>query len=301
MRNRILKRPMFRMGGDVENTGIMNGMRQRYAESSPEGVQPKREPMLFRPSMNDFLIQFGLDLASRPPGGNIFQTAAAAAKEPFQVMQAKKLREQELLGDREFQRELLQEKLAGQKEIAQIGQGMKNYDTYLDAGLKRFGNDVIMAENFANFMSTVKPELDTTYGKSQFGGFIQTDLDKKDAKQKFLNKNSGKIGKVFYDLKQDKLYQIVQRDETIGLQEVTIANISDTEGNVQPVPTEKKTVTDKRNEYRDTINPQLKKIREKKTKELEEKLYNYCVESIRFICTITAPAYEKACAFLKKY
>jgi hypothetical protein len=271
MRNRILKRPMFRMGGDVENTGIMNGMRQRYADSSSEGVQPKREPMLFRPSMNDFLIQFGLDLASRPPGGNIFQTAAAAAKEPFQVMQAKKLREQELLGDREFQKELLQEKLAGQKEIAQIGVGMKNYDTYLDAGLKRFDNDVIMAENFANFMSTVKPELDTTYGKSQFGGFIQTDLDKKDAKQKFLNKNSGKIGKVFYDLKQDKLYQIVQRDETIGLQEVTIANISDTEGNVQPVPTEKKTVTDKRNEYRDTINPQLKKIREKKTKELEEK------------------------------
>ena len=271
MRNRILKRPMFRMGGDVENTGIMNGMRQRYADSSSEGVQPKREPMLFRPSMNDFLIQFGLDLASRPPGGNIFQTAAAAAKEPFQVMQAKKLREQELLGDREFQRELLQEKLAGQKEIAQIGQGMKNYDTYLDAGLKRFDNDVIMAENFANFMSTVKPELDTTYGKSQFGGFIQTDLDKKDAKQKFLNKNSGKIGKVFYDLKQDKLYQIVQRDQTIGLQEVTIANISDTEGDVQPVPTEKKTVTDKRNEYRDTINPQLKKIREKKTKELEEK------------------------------
>jgi hypothetical protein len=271
MKNRILKRPMFRMGGDVENTGIMDGMRRRYAESSPEGVQPRREPMLFRPSMNDFLIQFGLDLASRPPGGNIFQTAAAAAKEPFQVMQAKKLREQELLGDREFQRELLQEKLAGQKEIAQIGVGMKNYDTYLDAGLKRFDNDVIMAENFANFMTTTKPELDTTYGKSQFGGFIQTDLDKKDAKQKFLNKNSGKIGKVFYDLKQDKLYQIVQRDETIGLQEVTVANISDAEGEVQPVPTEEKTVTEKRNEYRDTINPKLEEIREKKRKELEEK------------------------------
>jgi hypothetical protein len=271
MKNRILKRPMFRMGGDVENTGIMDGMRRRYAESSPEGVQPRREPMLFRPSMNDFLIQFGLDLATRPPGGNIFQTAAAAAKEPFQVMQAKKLREQELLGDREFQRELLQEKLAGQKEIAQIGVGMKNYDTYLDAGLKRFDNDVIMAENFANFMTTTKPELDTTYGKSQFGGFIQTDLDKKDAKQKFLNKNSGKIGKVFYDLKQDKLYQIVQRDETIGLQEVTVANISDAEGEVQPVPTEEKTVTEKRNEYRDTINPKLEEIREKKRKELEEK------------------------------
>ena len=36
-------------------------------------------------------------------------------------------------------------------------------------------------------------------------------------------------------------------------------------------------------------------------KRIREKLYNYCVESIKFICTITAPAYENACAFLKKY
>ena len=240
MKNRILKRPMFRMGGDVENTGIMHGMRNRYAESDPKGVQPKREPMLFRPSMNDFLIQFGLDLASISPGGNIFQTAAAAAKEPFAIMQAKKMREGELESDRAFQRELLQEKLESQKEIAQMSVGMKNYDTYLDAGLKRFDNDVIMAEHFANFMSKTKTELDTTYGKSQFGGFIEQDLDKKDAKQKFLNKNSGKIGKVFYDLKQDKLYQIVRRDETIGLQEVTISSISDDEGTTMPAPGESK-------------------------------------------------------------
>jgi len=273
MRNRILKRPMFRMGGDVENTGIMDGMRRRYAESDPEGVQPKREPMLFRPSMNDFLIQFGLDLASRPPGGNIFQTAAAAAKEPFQVMQAKKLREQELEGDRAFQRELLQEKLAGQKEIAQIGQGMKNYDTYLDAGLKRFGNDVIMAENFANFMSTVKPELDTAYGKSQFGGFIQTDLDKKDAKQKFLNKNEGKIGKVFYDLKQDKLYQIVRRDDTIGLQEVTVANISDDEGTTMPAPGETKPeLTEYQKGIIEGVDKSVKEKEEEKEKQRIENL-----------------------------
>ena len=30
MMKRILKRPMFRMGGDVENVGIMDGMRNRY-------------------------------------------------------------------------------------------------------------------------------------------------------------------------------------------------------------------------------------------------------------------------------
>ena len=32
---------MFRMGGSTENVGIMDGMRQRYAESDPKGVQPK--------------------------------------------------------------------------------------------------------------------------------------------------------------------------------------------------------------------------------------------------------------------
>ena len=268
MKNRILKRPMFRMGGDVENTGIMDGMRNRYAESDPKGVQPKREPMLFRPSMNDFLIQFGLDLATRSPGGNIFQTASAAAKEPFAIMQAKKMREGELEGDRAFQRELLQEKLESQKEIAQMSVGMKNYDTYLDAGLKRFDNDVIMAENFANFMSKTKKELDDSYGKEQFGGFIEQDLGKKDAKQKFLNKNGGKIGKVFYDLKQDKLFQIVRRDETIGLQEVTVSNISDDEGTTMPAPGESKpTLTPYQKEVIEGVEKSQKEKAEEKEKQ----------------------------------
>ena len=31
--SRVLKRPMFKMGGDVENVGIMDGMRKRYSEA----------------------------------------------------------------------------------------------------------------------------------------------------------------------------------------------------------------------------------------------------------------------------
>jgi hypothetical protein len=151
---------------------------------------------------------------------------------------------------------------------------MKNYETYLDAGLKRFGNDIIMGENFANFMTKVKPELDTTFGKSQFGGFIQTDLDKKDAKQKFLNKNSGKIGKVFYDLKQDKLFQIVQRDDVIGLQEVTISSISDDEGTTMPAP----------NESKPTLTPYQKKVIEgveKSQKEKEEEKEKQRIKNLK--------------------
>ena len=115
MMKRILKRPMFKMGGDVENVGIMNNMRQRYESGTGSaGVQipnmkpgsteitmdyskPQGLPIDSRlaqrmqlinqlapgPNLNNFLIDFGLNLASAPPRGNILSTAAGAAREPF--------------------------------------------------------------------------------------------------------------------------------------------------------------------------------------------------------------------------
>ena len=121
MMKRILKRPMFRMGGDVENVGIMDGMRQRYAEAGSVGEQipgmkpgsteivmdysktgsipttadsrlQRRLDLINRltpgPNLNQFLIDFGLNLASGPPRGNILSTAAAAARDPFQRFMA---------------------------------------------------------------------------------------------------------------------------------------------------------------------------------------------------------------------
>ena len=113
MMKRILKRPMFRMGGDVENVGIMDGMRKRYSKgTNPEdidatytaaganfrptnqNVMPQMDSNLARkmelinklapgPNLNQFLIDFGLNLASGVPRGNILSTAASAAREPF--------------------------------------------------------------------------------------------------------------------------------------------------------------------------------------------------------------------------
>jgi len=274
MKNRILKRPMFRMGGDVENTGIMDGMRNRYAESDPKGVQPKREPMLFRPSMNDFLIQFGLDLASRSPGGNIFQTAAAAAKEPFAIMQAKKMREGELEGERAFKRELLETEMEGAKERAQIAAGIKSYDTYVDVGFKKY-NDIVLAENFANFMTKTKPQIDSGFGSSQFAGFIEQDLSKENVKNRFIKNNAGKIGKVFFDLKQNRLLQLkrIDHEGNVDLVPTTIANIGDTEGTTMPTPqkSEAEIKKDSSSAYREDINKKLKKLREKRIKDLDDK------------------------------
>jgi len=105
--NRIMRRPMFRKGGSADE-GITSGLRQGYATNENNSVQQddlskidignmnmqqlrdlasqmayKAPPMAPDRSLDDFKIDFGLDLISRPPSGNIFQTAALSAKEPF--------------------------------------------------------------------------------------------------------------------------------------------------------------------------------------------------------------------------
>jgi len=86
---------MFRLGGNTDQ-GIMSGVvpRQGYDVG---GEAQKIEKILRRgagvrpdTSMANLLIDFGLNVASAPPTGSIFSTAAGAAKEPFQRYQASK-------------------------------------------------------------------------------------------------------------------------------------------------------------------------------------------------------------------
>ena len=89
--SRIFHRPMFRTGGS-SNSGITSGLRQGYQGGKLAQVQqdlailnqlaPAPEPRRSQAGSN-FLINFGLDLASRSPQGNIIQTAAMSAREPF--------------------------------------------------------------------------------------------------------------------------------------------------------------------------------------------------------------------------
>ena len=114
--NRIMKRPMFRKGGSA-GEGITSGLAPRQGYNTNENNTVKQNdlskvdlrnmdmqqikdladrmafqapPMAPDNSLRDFKIDFGLDLVSRTPGGNIFQTAGAAAKEPFNRFRASK-------------------------------------------------------------------------------------------------------------------------------------------------------------------------------------------------------------------
>jgi len=98
---RFLHRPMFRTGGS-SNSGITSGLRQGYQDGKLARLQqdlailnqlaPAPEPRRSQAGSN-FLMNFGLDLASRSPQGNILQTAAMSAREPLQRFQQEKMYE----------------------------------------------------------------------------------------------------------------------------------------------------------------------------------------------------------------
>ena len=109
--NRTLRRPMFRTGGSAE--GITSGLAPRQGYAEPPGdvkqndlskvdirnmnMQQLRDlasRVSYKPrgtNFNDFLINMGLDLVSRPRSGNIFQQVATSAKGPYEkFMEGKK-------------------------------------------------------------------------------------------------------------------------------------------------------------------------------------------------------------------
>ena len=82
MMNKYLHRPMFRKGGSAPQ-GITSGLQRKgfAAGSTRDRLMKAVGPS--RSNLNDFLINFGLNMASGSPTGNIFQTAAAQAKDPY--------------------------------------------------------------------------------------------------------------------------------------------------------------------------------------------------------------------------
>ena len=96
---RVLKRPMFRLGGPA-NEGITSGLAPRlgYADGKTfeermeerQALYDKYAPTRGRGDLSQFLIDFGLDVASATPSGSILSTAAASAKDPYARYTAKK-------------------------------------------------------------------------------------------------------------------------------------------------------------------------------------------------------------------
>ena len=155
--NRVLRRPMFRIGGSA-GTGITSGLDRKPLK---QGTDP--EDRTFKPSIeqaletaklaNDprvrnilfpragglrpgtlpgFLTSFGLNLASATPTGTGFgglaATAARAAQQPFQTFQAAKLTEAEDKG--KFARDLFESDIQSQFDLEEAARKGKSERTF---------------------------------------------------------------------------------------------------------------------------------------------------------------------------
>ena len=159
--NRVLRRPMFRIGGSA-GTGITSGLdapRKKFENGTDpydralktttramEDLEKFRGKQSgFMPSgLPGFLTSFGLDLLSRPPQGGLLSTAAQAAKGPFQTFQAAQLAERD---DR-----------AGRAEDIFSGALASEYDI-LAQKAKASSGDLSVAETERNIITNAQNEI----------------------------------------------------------------------------------------------------------------------------------------------
>ena len=270
--NRILKRPMFRMGGS-SGTGITSGLdRTGYAGKEPtfkeylEGLSQEQKQMqrdnLFKDyqeflrrrqvadqkqmvadggrigyangtmpnfqfsGMPGFLTNFGLNLLATPPQGNIFQTSAIAARDPFNKLMADQTAANRTAAEREFLRrereagdeaamDRLKIKIASDEKIA----GMKDDDALYQVMLEQYiENDLPpqAAERAALFSTQNADTLRNAVTGQRYGGVLTFDVRDPNVPKKSLRNLDGKV---VYDPFEDNYKYIVVKDGEIFFDE----------------------------------------------------------------------------------
>jgi hypothetical protein len=182
--SRVLKRPMFKMGGST-SAGITSGLSRRgYHEggtdrpirtrTTPEKILQGYGPAPRGYNVYDFLTEWGLNMASSPPMGNVIQTAAGTAKEPYSKMMEGKdragqleyamraqaqdaYRAQNLAQDKmDLDEYLHDQKIKSAKEIAGMDDNSVNYYTRYNTNfdnLRNVPDGVLPYETYRSGMS----------------------------------------------------------------------------------------------------------------------------------------------------
>ena len=237
---------MFRIGGSA-GTGITSGLDQPRKQFQ-QGTNPYDMNTLAPGTLPGFLTGFGLDLLSRPPAGNIFQTAALSARGPFRDFQSANMARTRAQAERDF---LISEREAKQEFEAE--QGDLTRQTQLDIAAMRSGdNDALykimleqyiqddlppqVAERAAKFSTTMTDDLRSAVGGQRYGGVLTFDVRDPNMNKKQIRALDGKV---VYDPFEDNYKYIVIRDGEVYFDEFkTIGEITFT---TPEVTTEEKT------------------------------------------------------------
>ena len=198
--SRILKRPMFKIGGST-NEGIMHGLvdRKRYSTGSIDEERLGTDVAAIKAAMDKYaplpksrfpLGQIGLNLASgRYAGSGLLQNIAGSAQDPYAAF----VKADEARGGLEYQKKLMATKMgisrAEAEELARrkaAGSGMqKDYSTdrkyfqllekYSEAPKDRYSKTItnLYPHGMAEFGSRIQ---DNAY-KSKEGATVMQNLD----------------------------------------------------------------------------------------------------------------------------
>ena len=271
--NRVLKRPMFKIGGSA-GTGITSGLDQpqKMAKGGRIGYQQGTTPNFQMGGLPGFLTSFGLNLLATPPQGNIFQTAATAARDPFNRLQVSEARRREIEGERAFKTELLEKELKVKKEIA-AGEKDLTVNQLAAQVLGDYQNDLNKATNHAKYFIEERPLLAKQYGETQMGGLIEVNLNDPKSIQRSANLKKKDIGKIFYELNTGSVLKLI-RDPASNKLTFTILDkgqIEDDTGDVLDTTTEQEEIKTPRSfEY---FNPKQKQKLEELGEEFSSDFY----------------------------
>ena len=231
---KTLRRPMFRRGGSTGG-GITSGL-QRKGFSTGSSKQRIIDAMGMAPpkrNFNDFLINFGLDIASRSPQGNIFQTAALSAKDPYEKFSKARDVESNLMRQVGMESEImdinkenaaaaaaakdasamsrLEKQIQADKDLYNLEKGEN-----LNALITARAQESIADGKFNNYNAATNEAEWTFRGSKEYKdkviGGVLSEKQSNDAKsQAKFAKSQGKkngVGKIYYDPYKDQVLEV---------------------------------------------------------------------------------------------
>jgi len=202
-------------------------------------------------SVPGFLTGFGLNLLATPPQGNIFQTSAIAARDPFNRLQASQAAAMKTASDRAFARELSEEEREFEREqlekrldverskIDKMG-GVDTTERVQAIADTKYDGDTIKASREVKFATEIYPNLISEYGQESVATSVidSSGLQKPKDVQRFVKQNPQLARQVVYDVRTGKAVRFV-KDQTgkFTLVPADSADI-DTTGEGMPAPRE---------------------------------------------------------------
>ena len=279
--NRTLKRPMFRIGGSPSE-GITSGLDRPRMASADMDMKIKQLTQAYdnyrkqggtlsfeefsrlyaEENFNSggrvgyqtggisvgglpgFAISTGLNLLSQPPQGGLLSTAALAARDPFNRLQAEQAAKMQTASDRAFAKELAAEerefekgqltrKLQSAEKIA-----AQDDDVIPEDLLKKYEGNQIKAKREQNFYTTIFKDLENEYGKESVSTVVIDSSEIPDKQiERFVKSNPQLARQVVYDVATGKAVRFVRNTQTNKFEIIPAdpSDIDDT-GDAMPEP-----------------------------------------------------------------